>query len=409
MKALVITADGLNLGYVGCYGNDWVETPALDLLAAEGVVFDQHIADRPDAAGARRSWRTAEYHLPRCRDGRAAPSDTDLIRTLSAQGFATAWATAGHGATPFDFGCAWDRQVRAGPGGEDALTGEAMDWLASTERGVLWLDYGSLVPPWILTPEYQARYLEGAAPETEEEAGQEATADLTPWDGPLPGLVAPADETTFLRLQRTYAAAVTRLDDVLDALLEGVTRRPTLSDLFIVFTSGHGLALGEHGQTGTELAWLHEELVHVPLILRLPHGAEAGRRVPALTQSIDAVPTLLDMLGLPAPRGDGRSLLPLARGETDFVRPQAVSTRPAAGATAWALRTAQWTLLRSVPASPGVPRPASRLFVKPDDRWEHNDLGPRYPEAIIEMEETLDRMLGVVNGGSAVNQPTALQ
>src|SRR5262245_52331192 len=45
MKILLLHVTGLHLGYVGCYGNDWVSTPALDWLAAEGVVFDQHYAD----------------------------------------------------------------------------------------------------------------------------------------------------------------------------------------------------------------------------------------------------------------------------------------------------------------------------------------------------------------------------
>src|SRR5204863_6643946 len=48
MKIVVIEAIGLHLGYLGCYGNDWVATPNLDRVAAEGVVFDWHIADQPE-------------------------------------------------------------------------------------------------------------------------------------------------------------------------------------------------------------------------------------------------------------------------------------------------------------------------------------------------------------------------
>src|SRR5262245_40945850 len=47
MKILLLHVNGLHLGYLGCYGNDWVQTPNLDRLAAEGIVFDQHIADCP--------------------------------------------------------------------------------------------------------------------------------------------------------------------------------------------------------------------------------------------------------------------------------------------------------------------------------------------------------------------------
>ncbi len=52
-KVLVIVARGLQLGALGCYGNGWIDTPALDRLAAEGVVFDQHFADAASPEGAR--------------------------------------------------------------------------------------------------------------------------------------------------------------------------------------------------------------------------------------------------------------------------------------------------------------------------------------------------------------------
>ena len=48
MKIVVLEANGLHLGYLGCYGNDWVATPNLDRLASEGAVFDAHFADQPD-------------------------------------------------------------------------------------------------------------------------------------------------------------------------------------------------------------------------------------------------------------------------------------------------------------------------------------------------------------------------
>ena len=53
MKAIILVARGLQLGALGCYGNAWIDTPALDTLAAEGIVFDQHFADNVDPAGAR--------------------------------------------------------------------------------------------------------------------------------------------------------------------------------------------------------------------------------------------------------------------------------------------------------------------------------------------------------------------
>src|SRR5262245_14740164 len=64
MKVVVLVINGFHLGYLGCYGNDWTDTPSLDRLAAEAVVFDRHYADRVDAAGARHAWRTGRYSFP---------------------------------------------------------------------------------------------------------------------------------------------------------------------------------------------------------------------------------------------------------------------------------------------------------------------------------------------------------
>src|SRR6185369_11849599 len=50
MRILVVNTVGLHLGYLGCYGNDWIATPNLDRLAAEGVVFDQHFVRVPQGA-----------------------------------------------------------------------------------------------------------------------------------------------------------------------------------------------------------------------------------------------------------------------------------------------------------------------------------------------------------------------
>src|SRR5262249_37107484 len=66
MKILVVEVSGLHLGFVGCYGNDWVATPNLDRLAAEGIVFAQHLADCPDPTRPwpQRGAATATYHFP---------------------------------------------------------------------------------------------------------------------------------------------------------------------------------------------------------------------------------------------------------------------------------------------------------------------------------------------------------
>jgi arylsulfatase A-like enzyme len=94
--------------------------------------------------------------------------------------------------------------------------------------------------------------------------------------------------------------------------------------MLVVLTSDHGEQLGEPGRPGT--AWgktfydlhghtVYEELIRVPLIFKLPGGASHGQRLPFVTASVDVMPTILDVLGLPAPAEvQGRSLRPLWEG-----------------------------------------------------------------------------------------------
>ena len=63
-RAVVVSFDHLHAGYVGCCGNDWIETPSLDRLATEAVVFDQHFCENLDAAAANHAWWTGRLQFP---------------------------------------------------------------------------------------------------------------------------------------------------------------------------------------------------------------------------------------------------------------------------------------------------------------------------------------------------------
>src|SRR5262249_57153350 len=120
---------------------------------------------------------------------------------------------------------------------------------------------------------------------------------LEPLPDPAPGPINTEDDELFLRLRYSSAGAVAYLDAGLELLLNHLRQQNLLDGLTLIITSDHGLPLGEHGIVGNVRPWLHEELVHLPLIVRLPGKARAGRRVGALTQSVDLMPTLLDLFG----------------------------------------------------------------------------------------------------------------
>jgi arylsulfatase A-like enzyme len=390
MKALVIVAGGLHLGYVGCCGNEWVETPTLDRLAAEGVVFDQHYADRPDAAGAHRAWRTGRYHfpLPDGDDGPATAETPDLLHLLRGQGITTCLILDCNGAVPAAVTAGWERVEQVPTEAEEGTALErtldavcaALDRLASLERWLLWVELSTLLLPWTVPQDYRLRYFQPAQADEEE---------LTPLVDPHPGLLDPHDDKAFLRLQRSYAGAVTYLDAGLGLLREELHSRSILDDLLLLVTTDRGLALGEHGSVGDCRPWLHDELIHLPLLVRLPCAAEAGRRVPALTQPIDLLPTLLDAFQLPSPPVHGHSLMPLIRGETEQVRRYACSGLRIGEAVEWALRSPEWSFLLPVRPAPDDASRSAQLYGKPDDRWEVNNVLQHHLELAEHLEQTL--------------------
>jgi arylsulfatase A-like enzyme len=383
MKVVLLQVSDLHLGYLGCYGSDWVATPALDRLAAEGVVFDHHYAD---TLGASPSARTGHSPLPfPGPDDREGTADApELLTLLQENGVRTVYLPA----DATDGGPAAVERACAG-----VLAG--VDSLAGEDRWLLWAELPSLLPPWELDDDALALYFgpldEVDAPdaEAEEEEKEAEGGSPEPWPDPPQGPLDPEDFEVWERLQLTYAAVVTRLDAALGGLLDGLRDRGLLDEVCLVVTAARGLALGEHGVVGLYRPWLHEELTHLPLLIRLPGAAEAGRRVSALTQPVDLYPTLCEAFGLAPPPCHGHSLLPLLRDEAGEVRSYVCSGLKLGEAVEWVIRTPEWALLLPLAVPEGDPPRGPRLYAKPDDRWEVNDVRQHHLELAEHMEEVL--------------------
>jgi arylsulfatase A-like enzyme len=421
MKILVLNAAALHLGYLGCYGNEWVATAALDRLAAEGVVFDQHYADRP---GAARSCWTGRYQFPAPQATEPPAPAPDLRELLEANGVPFVHVTD-PGPLPPDAaeGTSLERTLEA--------VLDTLDHLGAEERWLVWVDLPSLQPPWQVAQEFLDRYfaqpadaegepeeegeeLEADEPleeeeELEEELAEEIEEDeiepLTPLTDVSTGPIDAKDLTLLERLQATYAAAVTQLDTAVGLLVEELGHQGLLDALALVVTADQGLALGEHGIVGAYRPWLHDELIHLPLILRLPGRADAGLRISALTQPVDLLPTLLDLLGLPEPESHGHSLLPLVRGEKEQVRSYACAGLELGGGLEWALRTAAWGFLLPLRTPPGDAARGPQLYVKPDDRWEVNNLVQHHLEFAERLEQTLRAFIEATRKPGALEAP----
>jgi arylsulfatase A-like enzyme len=392
MKVVVIEACALHLGYLGCYGNEWIATPTIDRLAAGSVVFDQHYADSP-GSGVSSSW-SGRYHFPAPGlAGELAPPPELLPSLLAANGISMVQVgeRASFGATP------GDTMAKLATTFRDA--GTALDRLAGRSNFLIWVTLPLLAPPWPAAAAEQSLplYFLAGPPE-------EGEVLLTPWFDPPCGPQADND-TAWQRLQGTYAAVITGFDARLGRFQEELERRVSGEELLFCVTASRGLALGEHGVIGECRPWLHDELVHLPFLVRLRAGCAAGRRVGALTQPVDILPTILSAFGMPLPESiHGHDLMPLIHGQADRVRDYACTALQQGERIEWGLRTPDWSFLFPVQQPPADPPRPMQLYVKPDDRWEVNDL--RQPN--LDLAERFEQVLRAFAAASREPGPLRL-
>ncbi len=114
-------------------------------------------------------------------------------------------------------------------------------------------------------------------------------------------------------IRANYAALMTACDHYFGRLLDYFDRHDLWKDTALILSTDHGFLLAEHDWWGKNLMPYYTEISHIPLIVHHPaHAARAGARVAALTQTMDIMPTVLDLFGIAVPAEvRGRSLLPL--------------------------------------------------------------------------------------------------
>jgi arylsulfatase A-like enzyme len=369
MKAIVIVANGWHPGWLGCYGNELVETPHVDRLAAESVVFDQHFAVNPSSTDWQRSLLSGYFEFF------AGKKQKSLLDALSQSGVRIV---------------RWREEREQPNADEDAAPGEAfleavaeqLSVLAAQDRWLLWIETDRLLPPWSVSLDYFDKYVEGIAPDENGAAAQ-------PWDEPPLGRTV-LTESEIERLHGTFAAVVSEWDADLGRCFEMLRQAGLAESAWWIITSGHGLSLSEHDWIGPSSERPYEELAHVPLIVRLPNGEQGGRRVAQQTASVDLLPTLCEAFGVPVNADvHGKSLLAIARGAQEPIHPYVCQSFPTGEL---ALRTPEWSLL-SDGQSPSL------LFRKPGDRWEMCDQRIMHLEWAEHLETTLRQFVDSMANG----------
>jgi len=129
-----------------------------------------------------------------------------------------------------------------------------------------------------------------------------------------PGSDTVIDDLAFYKTQ--YDRSIRYFDDQLSRLLQAIASVSTAERTLIVVTADHGEGLGEHSYYLEHGAVPYQTTARVPLLMVLTGKLPAGHVVKSPVGLIDVTPTIVDILGLGAPRDfEGRSLLPWIRGE----------------------------------------------------------------------------------------------
>jgi len=352
---LIVSIDTLRADHLGCYRYPRPVSPNIDRLSREGILFEQMVCPLPRTVPALASMLTGLYpqdHGLRDNLRQTLPPEVPtLAQRLREAGYHT-FAVNANGlvhptrglARGFDYyyipAMEWDRAPflrtlydrlvsdRSIPGERgskvhfedgESLTRRAGELISTfpelpdNEPFFFWIHY------------YDPHMLYAPPSPWHRKFGQ-------PYVGPYrksmnysqvsKGYMTYRCELPELARQRgvdLYDGEIGFTDQLVGRLLHTLEQTDLMEQTIVVITSDHGESLGEHDFYFDHGDFLYEPSMHIPLIIRLPGGEHAGRRVERQVTLMDLMPTLLELTGcepapLPTSGYGGRSLLPEING-----------------------------------------------------------------------------------------------
>jgi arylsulfatase A-like enzyme len=361
---VVITLDTTRADRIGCYGYERAETPHLDRLAAEGVVFDQAMAPVPVTLPSHASMFTGLYpptHGVRYNGMfRLGPESVTVAELLRDAGWATAAAIAAYPVTaksgidqgfdayldPFTDEDEASRPEHPEIRG-DVVTESALDWLRGRPDGPFFL--------WI-------HYYDPHAP----------------WNPPFPWSSTHRD--------RPYDGEIAFTDSEIGRVLDALDGEGILDDVVILVVGDHGEGLYDHGEK-MHCNLVYQSTMRAPLIVRSPDGRQ-GARVDDPVSVVDVAPTVLDYAGLAIPEMHGASLRPMVQGAVGEERVQYFETLAGSLVYGWSpldgIRKGRWKYIRS---------PSPELYDLESDPGEERNVVAEHPDVAAEMDALLDELV----------------
>lgn len=295
-NVILIVIDSLRADHVGAYGYARPTTPGIDAFARDAILFRQAIAQGTFTKTSMASIFTSKlpyqhgvYRVTQAEQWKRSMSDTltwretTLAEILQLRGFLTeAWVRSTHLRPEWGFSqgfVTYDANQRSA----DTINREFLSRLRRV--GTRYPFFAYLHYPDVHSP-YQPR---------------------PPYDRMFGDIRTPEPE----RLKALYDGAIRQTDESLGRVFEALKAARLYDDSLIIVTADHGEAFMEHGFLGSANT-PYDELVRVPLIVKLPDSAHRGMRIDRQVRQIDILPTVLDVMGIAEPSTlEGCSLLAL--------------------------------------------------------------------------------------------------
>jgi len=304
---VLVSLDTVRADHLGCYGYFRNTTPELDRFVDECVRFEKVESASNQTLPAHASMFSSRFpreHGAVSNEFKVKPAFPLISTVLSAEGYETVGVIAAHPLNP-EFGLSrdfefYDHIEGDGPEydhthkrtGDEVVkrVADAIRWRERERPLFLFVHFWDSHQPYHNTDE---------------------TKDLFKRDQALEEYMEKQGCNAF-RINR-YDGSLRALDGWLADLIDLLRKKKILDHAFLIITSDHGEAMGEHNHEYHGMT-LYEEETFVPLIIRLPGAEMAGMTVPQRVSNIDIAPTIYDFLGVAGPEGMvGRSLMPLIR------------------------------------------------------------------------------------------------
>ncbi|CAG5010602.1 N-acetylglucosamine-6-O-sulfatase [Dyadobacter sp. CECT 9275] len=361
-NVVIILTDDQRWDALGVAGNQYLKTPNIDKLAAEGVFFKNYFCTTSLCSPSRASILSGVY----AHTHGVVNNFTDfplnrpnMPAVLQSAGYETAyigkWHMGEENDSPrpgFDFfvthkgqGKYWDTEFNINGQGSKEIKGYytnvvtklATDWLGTRKSKPFFLMLGHKAPHSFYTPEPKYAHAFENVPIPYPQSAFELTDKpawieqrLTTWHGIYGPLfewrkkfpdASPEAVKDFEKMIHAYWATILSVDDSVGEIYRTLQEMGELDNTIFIFTSDNGLLNGEHGMVDKRT--MHEPSIHIPLIVRFPGLTPVTRPVVVNKQvlTLDLAPSVLDLCGAPAlPKIHGQSFKRLVQGDTTHWR-----------------------------------------------------------------------------------------